>query len=175
MGTITEIEAAIERLPGPEVEELAAWLERFRSGRSSTPAVDRWLAQARGAAKPAMTTDQLMSLTRGKERTGFCSTPIRSWTLQRLIRIGLRGRRPSSALQRPSVRSSSTRSFMQSRHLLSLRKAILIDGLIPRFFVEHHCPTRPAGSQRRRSSSIERVAVQRRHRFLTFSLVLTPL
>jgi len=36
MSTITEIEAAIERLPAPQVAQLAAWLEDFRKrGRVS--------------------------------------------------------------------------------------------------------------------------------------------
>jgi hypothetical protein len=30
MSSITEIEAAIERLPAPQVAQLAAWLEEFR-------------------------------------------------------------------------------------------------------------------------------------------------
>jgi hypothetical protein len=30
MSTITEIEAAIERLPAPQVAQLAAWLDEFR-------------------------------------------------------------------------------------------------------------------------------------------------
>jgi len=52
MSTITEIEAAIEHLPEPQVAELAAWLEKRRGGRATLPMVDRWLAQARGAARP---------------------------------------------------------------------------------------------------------------------------
>ncbi len=31
MSTITEIEAAIERLPRQQVEQLAAWLEEFKA------------------------------------------------------------------------------------------------------------------------------------------------
>ncbi len=36
MSTIREIEAAIERLPKPQVGELAEWLERFRK-RDASP------------------------------------------------------------------------------------------------------------------------------------------
>jgi len=40
MSTITEIEAAIERLPVSQVAQLAAWLEEFRARpRAKTPAV----------------------------------------------------------------------------------------------------------------------------------------
>ena len=34
MSTIADIEAAIERLPEPEVGQLAEWLERFRKRRA---------------------------------------------------------------------------------------------------------------------------------------------
>ena len=67
MSTVAEIEAAIERLSGTQVEELAAWLEKFRSGRTAPPPVEHWLATARGAAKPEVSTEALMSLTRGEE------------------------------------------------------------------------------------------------------------
>jgi phosphoserine phosphatase len=52
METITEIEDAIEKLPYPQVEELAAWIEAFR---------------ARRAAPPGVTTENIMALTRGEE------------------------------------------------------------------------------------------------------------
>jgi hypothetical protein len=67
MSTITEIEAAIERLPEPQVEELAAWLETFRIRRSMPPTVESWLSRAVGAAKPGVTTADVMELTRGEE------------------------------------------------------------------------------------------------------------
>lgn len=67
MSTITEIEAAIEHLPEPQVAELAAWLEKRRAWRATPPAVDTWLARARGAARAGVTTDQVMSSTRGEE------------------------------------------------------------------------------------------------------------
>lgn len=35
MDTITEIETAIEQLPTPKVEELAAWLEAHRARRAA--------------------------------------------------------------------------------------------------------------------------------------------
>jgi hypothetical protein len=68
MSTITEIESAIEKLPQPEVDELAAWLEKHRAARTIVPrSVDSWLAQAQGAARPGTTTADIMALTRGEE------------------------------------------------------------------------------------------------------------
>jgi len=67
MSTITEIEAAIEHLPEPQVAELAAWLENRRAWRATPPPVESWLVYARGAARPGVTTEQVMSSTRGEE------------------------------------------------------------------------------------------------------------
>jgi hypothetical protein len=67
MSTIAEIEAAIEKLPRPQVDELAAWLEKLRVWRATPPAIESWLARARGAARPGTTTAGMMSLTRGEE------------------------------------------------------------------------------------------------------------
>jgi len=67
MSTIAEIEAAIERLPATDVEALAAWLETLRARRATTPATEAWLNQARGAARPGVTTADVMALTRGDE------------------------------------------------------------------------------------------------------------
>jgi len=67
MSTITEIEAAIERLPEPELAELAAWLETFRALRTPPPPVERWLNRAVGAAKQGVTTADVMALTRGED------------------------------------------------------------------------------------------------------------
>jgi hypothetical protein len=67
MSTIAEIEAAIERLPKPEVDKLAAWIENFRAGRLAPPPADQWLHRAVGAAIPGVTTADIMALTRGKE------------------------------------------------------------------------------------------------------------
>jgi hypothetical protein len=65
--SIGEIEAAIENLPLPQVEELALWLEAYRArGPASIPA-ETWLNQARGAARPGVTTAKVMALTRGDE------------------------------------------------------------------------------------------------------------
>jgi hypothetical protein len=36
MSTLTEIESAIDHLPAPQLEELAAWLEQRRLRRAST-------------------------------------------------------------------------------------------------------------------------------------------
>lgn len=67
MNTISEIEDAIEKLPTPQVEELAGWLEAFRLRRSSFAPVEGWLTQARGAARPGETTEKIMTLPRGDE------------------------------------------------------------------------------------------------------------
>ena len=67
MGTITEIETAIERLPTPQVDELAAWLEAHRARRAASLAAEAWLKRARGAALPDVTTADMMALTRGEE------------------------------------------------------------------------------------------------------------
>jgi hypothetical protein len=67
MSTVAEIEAAIERLPEPQVDELAAWLERFRALRTTPTPVENWLNRAVGAATPGVTTADVMALTRGEE------------------------------------------------------------------------------------------------------------
>jgi hypothetical protein len=66
MNTIAEIETAIERLPAPQVDELAAWLEQLRQRRTMPLPVEAWLDRARGAALPGATTDELLALTREK-------------------------------------------------------------------------------------------------------------
>lgn len=65
--TITEIEAAIEKLPDDQVDQLVRWLESLRQLRMTPPAVEDWLKIARGAARPGITTDDVMSQTRGNE------------------------------------------------------------------------------------------------------------
>jgi len=67
MNTIGEIESAIQRLPAPQVAELAAWLEQFRVRRALQPPAEDWLERARGAARPGVTTAEIMALTRGEE------------------------------------------------------------------------------------------------------------
>jgi len=67
MSSITEIEAAIEKLPASEVDELADWFDRFRVRRTSSPSVESWLDRSRGAAAPGLTTETIMNLTRGEE------------------------------------------------------------------------------------------------------------
>jgi hypothetical protein len=67
MNTVAEIETAIERLPAPQVAELAVWLEQFRLRRAMHPPAEAWLEGARGAAQPGVTTEDLMVLTRGEE------------------------------------------------------------------------------------------------------------
>ena len=67
MSNIAEIEAAIENLPDPQVDQLARWLEMHRHRRTPPPAVESWLQQARGAALPGVNTKDVMALTRGEE------------------------------------------------------------------------------------------------------------
>jgi hypothetical protein len=67
MSSIAEIESAIEKLPSPQVEELAGWLEMLRVRRATPPPVESWLERARGAARPGETTANVMALTRGEE------------------------------------------------------------------------------------------------------------
>ena len=67
MSTIAEIEAAIEDLPSPQVDQLARWLETLRQRRATPPPVESWLQRARGAAIPGVKTTDVMALTRGEE------------------------------------------------------------------------------------------------------------
>jgi hypothetical protein len=67
MNTLGEIESAIERLTAPQVAELVAWLEQFRVRRAMQPPDDAWLERARGSARPGVTTEGVMALTRGEE------------------------------------------------------------------------------------------------------------
>jgi hypothetical protein len=66
MSTIAEIETAIEKLPAPQVDQLARWLEAFRMRRATPSSVDTWLGKARGAAG-GVTTAKVMALTRGED------------------------------------------------------------------------------------------------------------
>ena len=65
MTTVAEIEKAIEHLPLPQVEELARWLDGYRSRRRSPTDVETWLTRARGATQAGETTAEVMALTRG--------------------------------------------------------------------------------------------------------------
>jgi hypothetical protein len=64
MSSIAEIKAAIERLPAPQVDKLAQWLQDFRQQPSTIPPVETWLQHARGAAIPGVRTQDIMRLTR---------------------------------------------------------------------------------------------------------------
>jgi hypothetical protein len=64
MSGIVEIEDAIQKLPGPQVDELAIWLEALRVRRSTPAPVEGWLQRARGAACPDATTGKVMALSR---------------------------------------------------------------------------------------------------------------
>jgi hypothetical protein len=67
MSTIAEIEAVIERLPTPAVEELARWLDALRARRAAPTTVDSWLERATGAAVAGTITAGVMAATRGEE------------------------------------------------------------------------------------------------------------
>jgi phytoene dehydrogenase-like protein len=67
MSSIAEIEEAIKKLPAPQVDELASWLETHRQRRATPPTVENWLQRARGAALHGETTAKVMALTRGEE------------------------------------------------------------------------------------------------------------
>ena len=67
MSNIAEIEAAIEKLPDPQVDQLTRWLETLRQRRATPPPVESWLKHARGAALPGVRTNDVMTLTRGEE------------------------------------------------------------------------------------------------------------
>ena len=67
MSNIAEIEAAIEKLPDPQVDQLTRWLETLRQRRATPPPVESWLKRARGAALPGVKTKDVMTLTRGEE------------------------------------------------------------------------------------------------------------
>src|SRR4051794_25572944 len=67
MNTVLEIETAIESLPAPQLAELTAWLEQLRARRAERPSAEAWLERARGAARPGVTTAEVMAFTRGEE------------------------------------------------------------------------------------------------------------
>ena len=67
MSSIAEIEDAIEKLPAPQVDELAGWLEALRVRRARPLPVESWLQRARGVALPGETTAKVLALTRGEE------------------------------------------------------------------------------------------------------------
>jgi hypothetical protein len=67
MSSVAEIEAAIEKLPLPQVDQLAHWLEGFLQRRVSTPALENWLLNAKGSAVLDSQTQAIMNLTRGEE------------------------------------------------------------------------------------------------------------
>ncbi len=58
-----------EQLPADkrgEVADFARFLLAKSQGAASRSAMEGWLATARGAARPGVTTDEVMSLTRGE-------------------------------------------------------------------------------------------------------------
>jgi hypothetical protein len=67
VSNVAEIEAAIEKLPATEMDQLVRWFETFRQRRATPPSVESWLQHARGAAMPDVKTEDVMQLTRGEE------------------------------------------------------------------------------------------------------------
>jgi hypothetical protein len=65
--SIAEIEDAIEKLPAPQVEELAGWLQTLRVRRAQPAPMESWLQRGRGVALPGQTTANIMALTRGED------------------------------------------------------------------------------------------------------------
>ncbi len=64
---VFEIEAAIRTLSDQVLDELAEWIEALQRWRKGVPSVDAWLQGARGAAKPGVTTNSIMTLTRAEK------------------------------------------------------------------------------------------------------------
>ena len=71
MSTLAEIEAAVDRLSRSQQEELyaslGARLEASPRKRLSPEEFEAWLKTARGVGLSGMTTDEIMTLTRGEE------------------------------------------------------------------------------------------------------------
>ncbi len=67
MSSVAEIEAAIEKLPAQQVNQLATWFESFRQRRPSDAVIQNWLNSARGKATPGSETLQIQKLTRSEE------------------------------------------------------------------------------------------------------------
>lgn len=53
MSNIAEIEAAIENLPDPQVDQLARWIETHRRRRATPLPVEKWLQRAAARRFPA--------------------------------------------------------------------------------------------------------------------------
>jgi hypothetical protein len=67
MKTAAEIEDAIRKPTPAQVDELAAWLEAFRRDRATPTPIEAWLGRARGAARPGVTTADIIAMTRGDD------------------------------------------------------------------------------------------------------------
>ena len=64
-----ELLSICEQLPEAkrvEVADFARFLLARNGDAASQGVMERWLATARGAAKPGLTTDEVMGLTRGE-------------------------------------------------------------------------------------------------------------
>ena len=67
MTTLSEIESATEKLSASQVDELATWLESLRARQVQRLPADRWLEKARRAARPGVSTVEIVSMTRDAE------------------------------------------------------------------------------------------------------------
>jgi hypothetical protein len=76
MSTLAEIEQAIETLPPPQVEELAAWLEQRRRQKAAAPSAAEpgrtrplpdWLERSIGTTTTGLSTDEILRETRGED------------------------------------------------------------------------------------------------------------
>ena len=67
MSNVAEIEAAIEKLPVPQVQKLADWFEGFLQRRLPESNLENWLKHAKGAAVSGARTDEIMKMTRSEE------------------------------------------------------------------------------------------------------------
>jgi hypothetical protein len=67
VSSVAEIDAAIEKLPVPDVDQLAHWFQGFLQRRVPAPALENRLRNAKGAPISGTRTQELMKLTCGEE------------------------------------------------------------------------------------------------------------
>ncbi len=66
MSSRIEIQEAIEQLPQGELLAIADWIDKKVHAERHGSLPQAWLNSARGAAKPGVSTAEIMSLTRGE-------------------------------------------------------------------------------------------------------------
>ncbi len=67
MDELEKIQSAIEKLADEQLEELAKRIDALRVRRATPVRVEQWLKRAVGAAKPGVTTDEILRMTRGED------------------------------------------------------------------------------------------------------------